>query len=243
VAFTVGFETLQTGHFGQALFDGTQDVGEPAFPLTGTAQFGFEAEGAKLFTDLNEMIGKGYELAGAAGVDEIMLIGGAQLYATLLPRCDRLYVTRVDASVEGDAVFPAIDLDEWALTQSEGPQKGPKDQFSFDVAVFDRQKPGSGNNGGKGGGNSPWGNGGGQRPNRPQRPNRDNVIQGFKSRTGGGGNGGKGGNNGQLPEFNIPRFKVTSKLQSCALVIISEPLVRACISNFQIRLSVRLFAM
>jgi len=67
-----------------------------------------------------------------------MLIGGAQLYATLLPRCDRLYVTRVDASVEGDAVFPAIDLDEWALTQSEGPQKGPKDQFSFDVAVFDR---------------------------------------------------------------------------------------------------------
>ena len=66
------------------------------------------------------------------------------------------------------------------------------------------QKPGSGNNGGKGGGNSPWGNGGGQRPNRPQRPSRDNVIQGFKSRTGGGGNGGKGGNNGQLPEFNIP---------------------------------------
>jgi len=66
------------------------------------------------------------------------------------------------------------------------------------------QKPGSGNNDGNGGGNSPWGNGGGQRPNRPQRPSRDNVIQGFKSRTGGGGNGGKGGNNGQLPEFNIP---------------------------------------
>lgn len=64
------------------------------------------------------------------------------------------------------------------------------------------QKPGSGNNGGKGGGNSPWGNGGGQRPNRPQRPNRDNVIQGFKARTGGGGSGGSG--NPQLPEFNIP---------------------------------------
>lgn len=64
-------------------------------------------------------------------------------------------------------------------------------------------KPGSGNNGGKGEGSSPWGNGGGQRPNKPQRPNRDNVIEGFKSRTGrGGGNGG--GANGQLPEFNIP---------------------------------------
>ena len=64
-------------------------------------------------------------------------------------------------------------------------------------------KPGSGNNGGKGEGNSPWGNGGGQRPNRPQRPSRENVIEGFKSRTGRGG-GNRGGGNGQLPEFNIP---------------------------------------
>ena len=110
--------------------------GRPNLVLTRDAQY--QAEGAKIFSDLNEMIGTGYELAGAAGVDEIMLIGGAQLYATLLPRCDRLYVTRVNASVEGDAVFPAIDSDEWALTRSEGPQKGPKDQFSFDVAVFDR---------------------------------------------------------------------------------------------------------
>jgi len=110
--------------------------GRPNLVLTRNANL--QAKGAQLFTDMNEMIGAGYELAGAAGVDEIMLIGGAQLYATLLPRCDRLYVTRVDASVEGDAVFPAIDSDEWALTRSEGPQKGPKDQFSFDVAVFDR---------------------------------------------------------------------------------------------------------
>ena len=65
-------------------------------------------------------------------------------------------------------------------------------------------KPGSGNNGGKGEGNSPWGNGGGQRPNRPQRPSRENVIEGFKSRTGRGGGGNRGGGNGQLPEFNIP---------------------------------------
>ena len=67
-------------------------------------------------------------------------------------------------------------------------------------------KPGSGNNGGKGEGNSPWGNGGGERPNKPQRPSRDNVIEGFKARTGrGGGSGGsKGGGNGQLPDFNIP---------------------------------------
>ena len=65
-------------------------------------------------------------------------------------------------------------------------------------------KPGSSNNGGKGEGNSPWGNGGGQRPKKPQRPSRENVIEGFKSRTGRGGGGNRGGGNGQLPEFNIP---------------------------------------
>jgi len=69
-------------------------------------------------------------------------------------------------------------------------------------------KPGSGNGGGKGDGNSPWGtgggNGGGKRPNRPQRPNRDNVIEGFKKRSGGGGGGNRSGGNNQLPEFNIP---------------------------------------
>ena len=114
------------------------------FPLPGrpnlvlTRNENYEAKGAKVFTDMKAMIGQGYELAGAAGVDEIMLIGGAQLYKTLLPRCDRLYVTRVDADVEGDAVFPEIDPAEWHLTREEDPKKGSKDEFSFHVAVFDR---------------------------------------------------------------------------------------------------------
>jgi len=68
-------------------------------------------------------------------------------------------------------------------------------------------KPGSGNNGGKGGGKSPWGNGGGQRPNKPKRPSLDNVEK-FRPRSGGGGNRGGGSQGGtpQLPDFNIPNW-------------------------------------
>ena len=110
--------------------------GRPNLVLTRNANY--TAKGAQVFSDMHAMIGQGYELAGAAGVDELMLIGGAQLYETLLPRCDRLYVTRVDAEVDGDAVFPEIDLTEWHLTGEDAPQKGPKDEFSFQVAVFDR---------------------------------------------------------------------------------------------------------
>lgn len=114
------------------------------FPLPGrpnlvlTRNIDYIAKGAKVFSNMHAMIGEGYELAGAAGVDEIMLIGGAQLYRTLLPRCGRLYVTRVDSEVEGDAVFPEINSERWRVSHHEGPKKGPKDEFSFDVAVFDR---------------------------------------------------------------------------------------------------------
>lgn len=114
------------------------------FPLPGrpnlvlTRNTNYAAKGAKVFSDMHAMIGQGYELAGAAGVDEVMLIGGAQLYKTLLPRCDRLYVTRVDAQVEGDAAFPQIDPAQWRLTREDASGKGPKDEFSFQVAVFDR---------------------------------------------------------------------------------------------------------
>jgi len=98
----------------------------------------YKAKGAEMFSDINAMIGQGFELAGASGVDEVMLIGGAQLYKTLLPRCDRLYVTRVDADVDGDAAFPEIDPNQWRLSREDSPEKSPKDEFNFTIAVFDR---------------------------------------------------------------------------------------------------------
>ena len=110
--------------------------GRPNLVLTRNADYA--AQGAEVFTDMNSMIGEGYELAGATGADEVMLIGGAQLYATLLPKCDRLYVTRVEAEVDGDAKFPVIDPEAWTLVSEDGPIQGPKDDFAFYVAVFDR---------------------------------------------------------------------------------------------------------
>ncbi len=110
--------------------------GRPNLVLTRNAEY--VAKGASVFLDINDMIGQGYELAGKAGVDEIMLIGGGQLYSKLLPYCDRLYVTQVEAQVEGDARFPEINSAQWRRSSLEGPIKGPKDDYAFSVAVFDR---------------------------------------------------------------------------------------------------------
>lgn len=45
--------------------------------------------------------------------DEVMIIGGAQLYEQLLPWADRLYLTKIEAEFEGDRHFPAINTDKW----------------------------------------------------------------------------------------------------------------------------------
>ena len=53
------------------------------------------------------------------GVEQVFLIGGAQLYAEALPSADRLIVTEIDADIAGDARFPAIDPQRWIATERE----------------------------------------------------------------------------------------------------------------------------
>lgn len=114
------------------------------FPLPGrpnlvlTRNPDFQVKGAEVFTDVNDMIGRGYELAGELGVDEIMLIGGAKLYASLLGHCDRMYITDVDADIEGDAYFPSFEPANWRCTSETAFEKGPKDDYAFTVRVYDR---------------------------------------------------------------------------------------------------------
>ncbi|MDG4549243.1 MAG: type 3 dihydrofolate reductase [Candidatus Contendobacter sp.] len=57
------------------------------------------------------------QLAGA--VPEVMIIGGATVYAQTLPRVERLYLTRVDADVPGDAWFPEWNEGDWRLAWEE----------------------------------------------------------------------------------------------------------------------------
>ena len=51
------------------------------------------------------------------GEEEVMAVGGAEIYRHFLPRCERLYLTRVDADIEGDTRLPELDLSEFKLRQ------------------------------------------------------------------------------------------------------------------------------
>jgi dihydrofolate reductase len=67
----------------------------------------YQAPGAEVVHSAEEA------LAAAKGEPEIMIVGGSQFYAQMLPRADRLYLTLVDLEVEGDAQFPEIDFSQW----------------------------------------------------------------------------------------------------------------------------------
>lgn len=76
------------------------------------------------------------ERAGAAGDDEVFVIGGGELYRAALPQADRIYLTRIHADVEGDASFPPMDASEWVEVARE--PHLDEDPLPFSFCVLER---------------------------------------------------------------------------------------------------------
>ena len=72
------------------------------------------------------------------GVDEIAVIGGADIYRQTMDRADRLVVTCVHLQPAGDATFPAIDPKTWREAGRSEHPAGPDDEAAFTVLVFER---------------------------------------------------------------------------------------------------------
>lgn len=75
-------------------------------------------------------------LTAAGDVDEIMIIGGGQIYELFLPKAERVYMTRVSAKVaDGDASFPALG-DDWVLVDVEPFAADEANEFAFEFQTF-----------------------------------------------------------------------------------------------------------
>lgn len=91
-------------------------------------------EGAETFTSLDAALARADAWARAQGADELMLIGGAQLYAEALPQAERLYLTRIDLSPEGDTFFPAWSPADWRrVSCEEHPATADAPGYAFEV--------------------------------------------------------------------------------------------------------------
>ncbi|NDL61323.1 type 3 dihydrofolate reductase [Acerihabitans arboris] len=78
-------------------------------------------------------------LAAAGGADEVMVIGGGKIYAHFLPQATRLYLTHIDAEVDGDTFFPEYEPDQWQSTFSEFHDADEKNSPSFCWEILDRR--------------------------------------------------------------------------------------------------------
>ena len=77
-----------------------------------------------------------FAAAGAAA--EVLVIGGAQLYAEALPLAGRVYLTRVHADVDGDVLFPRFDLERWRETARHEHLADERNRYSLSFITYER---------------------------------------------------------------------------------------------------------
>lgn len=78
-------------------------------------------------------------LAVAAKADEVMIIGGGEIYRQFMPYASRMYLTMIALEVDGDTRFPAYEPDEWTMTLlREHPGSGIK-QPPFSAFLLEKR--------------------------------------------------------------------------------------------------------
>jgi len=93
---------------------------------------GYRAVGAEVATSLEQAL----ELAG--DTQEVMIIGGARLYEQALPLAQRLYLTEIDADIEGDAHFPSFDPALWREVSRERRLADERNEYACCFRVLER---------------------------------------------------------------------------------------------------------
>lgn len=99
----------------------------------------FEVPGVSSVNSIADALTLARVLARTRGADEIMVIGGAEIYAGVLPFADRIYLTQVHAAPAGDRTFPPLDPAEWLEVSREPLPQGEKDQYPATLLIFERR--------------------------------------------------------------------------------------------------------
>lgn len=118
-----------------------ESIGKPLPGRTNivvTRDRGYSAEGVKIVHSAVEAIAVAASVAAVDGVEELMVIGGAQLYQELLPLTQRLYLTEVHGQVEGDALFPVFERGLWREVARENFAAEGANPHDYSFTVLER---------------------------------------------------------------------------------------------------------
>ena len=100
-----------------------------------TRQAGWNAEGVVVASDINDAIKK----AGETNCKEVFVIGGGEIYKQSFEMADRIYLTRVHATLDGDTFFPAVDENKWQLISNQDFAADDKHKFAYSFQTWDKK--------------------------------------------------------------------------------------------------------
>lgn len=99
----------------------------------------FTAPGVQIAGSLAEGLALARDAAREAGVDEIMVIGGDDVFRAVMPLAGRIYLTEVHASPHADVFLHAFDLSGFRELTRERHHAGPKNDYPFSFVVLERK--------------------------------------------------------------------------------------------------------
>jgi dihydrofolate reductase len=131
------FKALTMGHhliMGRKTFDSLEGRELPGRITVVLSRSGKVPPNIKQVTNFDEA------LRLAEGDDEVFVIGGSEIFSLALPHADRLYVTWVEADVEGDVFLQPIDLSQWQLVEETPVPADAKNQYATRFCIYDRDR-------------------------------------------------------------------------------------------------------
>lgn len=131
------FKQITTGHCVILGRKNYEDIGRP-LPnrknLVLTRKANFEAPGCEVFGSLAAAL----EFARNSGEEECFIVGGAELYRQALPLCERLYLTWVEAELEGDVFLPELGSG-WVQVSEEKFPADERNDYATTFCVLERK--------------------------------------------------------------------------------------------------------
>ncbi len=97
-----------------------------------TQQSEFVADGCDVVSSVDAAV------AMAGDANEVMVIGGGEIYELFLPLAERIYMTRVHTDIDGDARFPELDDQQWQETKREHHDADDSNDYEFTTSVLER---------------------------------------------------------------------------------------------------------
>lgn len=103
---------------------------------------GYQPDGVMVVSSLGTALERAQSIAAADGASEVMVGGGAAIYSAAMALAERLYISHVELTPEGDAFFPAIPAAEWEDVAGIEIVPNPKDSATFRVRIYQRRANG-----------------------------------------------------------------------------------------------------